>query len=128
MASVYDSPAVREFITIGLRLIGKFGEFRDREGLFAVNDEINELQLQLRATESALQDEVVQKGVEPAGFVLSTSLAVAQNLKIRFDFFCLKLHDVHQPQEFKTIVDTIWTHDNLKELDQRLTSLRAALM
>jgi hypothetical protein len=128
MAGIYDSPAVREFIAFGLRLIGKLGEFQDLEGPFAVNDDINELQLQLGAAESALQDDAVRKGVEPAGFVLSASLAVAQNLKIRFDFFCLKLHDVHQAQEFKTIVDTIWTHDNLKELGQRLSSIRAALM
>jgi hypothetical protein len=126
MADVYEDRAVRNFIAFGLKLIGKLGDFRELEEVVA-EDEIHDLRLQLEATKSALRDEIAHRGIDTAGVALAASLSVANDLKIRFDSFDRKLHNVQQVREFKDIVNVIWPRHNVEELDKRLSTIRAAL-
>jgi hypothetical protein len=128
MAGTHENRAVRDFIAFGLKLIGKLIEFRNLEGVGATEDEIHDLRVQLETTESALQDEIAQRGIGTVPTASGAALSVAKDLKIRFDFFCRKLGDVHQVQDFKKIMDDIWPPNNVDELDRRLSTIRADLM
>jgi hypothetical protein len=126
MTNINGSQTVRNFVTLGLQIISKIGEFRDLEAAVVKTDEIRHLQEQLQAAESALQDEIAHSDRESVQFALRAGLSVSTDLEIRFDVFSSKVQDLHEVGDFKVVMDSVWPRENLETLNKRLATIRAA--
>jgi hypothetical protein len=125
MADSHNSKAVGNFVDIGFAFVSRLGELRDQEGFPTVKDNLRSWQLQLQTAEDLLQDEVAAQSFEAPA--LRASLSVVRDLKVRLEIYFTAVSRVSQAGEFQRVLNDVWPSNNLEELGQRLSMIRALL-